>query len=52
MSNISDPKETMNSIIKIALLNYDSNMQDTYSKSFMFPLIEGLLKRIPVTQAN
>lgn len=38
-------KESMSPIINISLLNYDARMQDIYSKKFMLPLLDALLKR-------
>ena len=38
-------KENISSIIHISLLNYDARLLDTYSKKFMLPLLDALLKR-------
>lgn len=43
-------KESMSPIINISLQNYDAHLQDTYSKKFMLPLLDALLKRIKLAQ--
>ena len=49
----TDPdKVSSKPIVKITLLNYDAAMQETYSQKFMFPLIEGLIKRNQLAQAK
>lgn len=45
MPKKDNDKDNNGSVIKITLLNYDASMQGTYSKNFMLPLLEGLLKR-------
>jgi hypothetical protein len=45
-------KKNITPIVKITLLNYNPVMQDEYSKKFMSSLIEGLLKRRQLAQAE
>ncbi|XEQ92868.1 hypothetical protein SCACP_17190 [Sporomusa carbonis] len=45
-------KKDTSPVIKITLLNYDPAIHDEYSKKFMSPLIEGLLKRMQLAQAE
>ena len=40
------PQKEISPIVKIVLLNYDSDKHDEYSKKFMAPIIAGLLQRL------
>lgn len=52
MSKAGKLKKDMSAIVTISLLNYDPAKQDEYSKKFMLPLIEGLLKRMQLAKAE
>lgn len=52
MAKKDKPKEVIIPIIKITLENYSPVMQDEYSRKFMSPLIEGLLKRTQLAPAD
>ena len=52
MEKTDNPKKDMSPIVKIILLNYDPAKQDEYSKKFMSPLLEGLLRRTQLAKAE
>ncbi|MCE5286664.1 MAG: hypothetical protein LLG02_12570 [Pelosinus sp.] len=45
MINKKPAQQNASPIVKISLVNYDAALQIEYSKKFMSPLLEGLLKR-------
>lgn len=45
MTKTDETKKDTSPIVTISLINYDSALQDEYSKKFMAPLIEGVLQR-------
>lgn len=52
MTSKNNAKQDLTPIVKITLVNHNAEMQATYSKKFMTPLIEGLLKRMQLAQAE
>jgi hypothetical protein len=45
MVNKDNLKASVQLPVTITLLNYNSNMRDTYSQKFMVPLIKGILNQ-------
>ena len=46
MADKQKPKKESLPIVHITLVNVESTKLEEYSKKFMYPLIEGLLKRL------
>ncbi|MEG6586469.1 hypothetical protein [Dendrosporobacter sp. 1207_IL3150] len=52
MTSGNKAKQDYTPVVRITLVNHTAEMQATYSKKFMTPLIEGLLKRTQLAQAK